>query len=230
MKPVIATLALLFTTSLASANVTVSGTGKVSYAPDIGYVSVGISSDGATATEAWQKNSAIVKKVFEGLKALGLDPKDYHTSGLNLTPRYVTPNDKEPVLVGYTASYDLNVTVRNLAEIGKVLDRLVENGANRRMSIGMGCADPEKLLDQARQQAVLEARKKAQIYVTAAGGSLGPVVEITDGQNVPQRSFEYLHSASAKDTALIIAAGQQELTVTVTATFTINQSAAGPRS
>jgi uncharacterized protein YggE len=224
MKPVLASLVLLCASSFASANVTVNGTGKVTYVPDIGYVNVGVSSDGKTAAEAWEKNRAIVQKLFDALKAMGLEPKDYKTSGLNLTPRYVHPKNQEPQLVGYTASYDLTVTVRKLNELGKVLDTLVENGANRRMNISLGCADPEKWLDQARLKAVADARKKAQLYVTGAGAALGQVVSISDGQNYAWRSLQYEHVAKAGDAPLPIAAGEQEMTVNVTITYAINQT------
>src|SRR6516165_2545606 len=112
MKAVLASLALLVCSGLASANITVTGTGKVVYVPDVGYVTVGVSSEGQTAAEAWQKNGDIVKKVFDALKALGLDPKDLKTSNIHVSPKYDRPQDKAPVLVGYTAGYDLNVTVR----------------------------------------------------------------------------------------------------------------------
>jgi uncharacterized protein YggE len=223
MKPVLASLALLICSGLASANITVTGTGKVVYVPDIGYISVGVSSDGKTAEEAWQKNSAIVQKLFDALKAMGLEPKDYKTSGLNLTPRYVHHKDREPELVGYTASYDLTVTVRKLNELGKVLDTLVENGANRRMNISLGCADPEKLLDQARIKAVADARKKAELYLTGAGASLGQVLSISEGQNFAWRSLPYEHAVQAGKAPLPIAAGEQEMAVNVTVTYAINQ-------
>ena len=52
MKAFLASVALLVCTGLASANVTVSGTGKVVYVPDLGYIHAGVSSDGKTAEEA----------------------------------------------------------------------------------------------------------------------------------------------------------------------------------
>src|SRR5690242_7712120 len=76
MKALLTTLVVLIGTGLASANVTVTGTGKVTYTPDLFHVSVGVSSDGKTATEAWQKNEAIIKKLMETLKQFGIEAKD----------------------------------------------------------------------------------------------------------------------------------------------------------
>jgi uncharacterized protein YggE len=231
MKAVLASLALLVCSGLASANITVTGTGKIVYVPDVGYVTVGVFSEGKTAAEAWQKNGEIVQKVFDALKALGIDAKDLKTSNIHLSPRYDRPNNAAPVLVGYTAGYDLNVTVRDLNQMGKVLDEAVQAGANRRMTIRFGCSDPEKLMDEARRQAVAEARKKAEIYATGAGASLGLVQNISEGSFPPNRSFSYeFENLAAAKVDLPIASGQQEMSVTVTVTYAINHSAGSPKS
>jgi uncharacterized protein YggE len=227
MRAILATLLTCACTGIASANITITGTGKIVYVPDIGYVTVGVSSDGVTAAEAWQKNSTIVKRIFDVLKAQGIDPKDMKTSGLSVTPRYVHPKDKEPQLVGYTVTYDLAVTVRKLDELGKVLDEMVENGANRNVGISFGSSEAEKLLDQARARAVAEARRRAELYVTGAGGQLGQLVSITEGSHSPWPMYRYeLASKAGNDATLPIAAGQQEVSVSVTVEYTIVQKLA----
>ena len=207
---------------LTSAQVTVTGTGKVSYVPDMAHVSVGVVSEGKTATEAWDSNRAIVKKLFDALKQHGTAAKDMKTTGLNISPRYVYPRNEEPRLVGYTVSYELNVTVRNLKELPGVLDDLVSQGANRNMNISWDSSDPEKLLDQARRRAVAEARKKAELYVQGAGASLGVLKSISESSAVPRPIYAFERTAVAGNAALPIAAGEQEMSATVTLTYAIN--------
>jgi uncharacterized protein YggE len=226
MKALLASLVALVFAGFASANVSVTGTGKVTYVPDLVHVAVGVSSDGKTANEAWQKNEEVVKKLFEVLKTFGIDPKDMKTTGLNVSPRYVNHKDREPELVGYTASYDLNVTVRKLDEAGRVLDALVENGANRHMSLAFGHSDLDRMMDEARTKAAADARKKAELYVTASGASLGQVLSISEGQAFAPGAIQYERLAKA-DAGLPIAAGTQELTVNITAVYAINHA---PRS
>jgi uncharacterized protein YggE len=226
LKAVLATLCTLVCAGLASANITVTGTGKVVYVPDLGIISAGVSTDARTAAEAWQANAVVVKKLFAALKRLGIDPKDVQTTGLGVSPRYVHRKDQEPLLVGYSASYNLSVKVRKLDQLGGVLDALVENGANRNVSISLGCADPEKLLDAARARAVAEARKKAEIYVRGAGAALGQVVTITEGSVSPWRHYRFEHLAKAAP--LPIAAGEQEMNVSVTVTYPIVHTAGTP--
>jgi uncharacterized protein YggE len=229
MRTALATLLTLVCGGIASANVTVNGTGKVTYLPDLGTISAGVSSDGKTADEAWQKNAAVVRRLFEVLKSYGIEERDFKTAGLNLAPRYVTRKDQEPLLVGYTATYDLSVTVRNLKDLGKVLDGLVAGGANRHMNIGFGCADPDRLLDQARVRAVADARKKAEIYATGAGAALGPVQSISEGSVSPWRSLVLEHVPGMADKSLPIAAGEQEMSVTVTVVYALNHPPASPK-
>jgi uncharacterized protein YggE len=223
MKAILATLLTLVCAGLASANVTVTGTGKVSYVPDLAYLGVGVSSEGKTAAEAWTKNRAAVQKLFDALKALGIDPADFKTGSTNLTPRYVYHSGQDPQLVGYTASYELSVTVRKLDGLGTVMDRLVEAGANQRMSVSFATSDEEKLLDEARIKAVTDARKKAQLYTTAAGANLGPVVSIAEGEGAPRPIYTMERTAADKGAGLPIAPGRQELTVRVTVVFGIVQ-------
>ena len=220
MKAKLATLAVLLCAGVASADITVTGNGKITYIPNLAQVAVGVSSDGRTAADAWQANAEIVKKLFKALKEQGIDEKDIKTTGLNVSPKYIYPKDKKPQLVGYTVTYNLDVTVRKLNELGETLDSLVANGANRGMNLTFTCDNLDELMDQARAKAVADARHKAEVYVKGAGAQLGAVLSISDGQPQLYRQFYYEHVAKG-GTSLPIAVGQQDFTVNVTVTYTI---------
>jgi uncharacterized protein len=233
MRKLLATLAVLACTgiTMASANepapsITITGTGKVLYAPDIGYVHVGISSDGVTAAEAWQKNEAVVKKIFESLKNLGLEERDLKTTNLNVTPRYLQQKDKAPKFLGYTVTYDLVVTVRKLDRMGAILDRMVDAGANRNMNVSFGCSNLDELMDQARAKSVADARKKANLYVTGANPNarLGDVLAISDTPIYPPGRMFPVDAMALREgnASLPIAAGEQELSVNVTIRWAID--------
>jgi uncharacterized protein YggE len=222
MKALYSVVALLLFTGIASANVTVNGQGKVSYVPDLGYVTVGVSSKGATAEEAWAKNNAAIKKLFEVLKAHGIDPKDYQTSNLNVTPEYSRPENEElrGHIVGYVVSYDLRITVRKLDDMGALLDDMVKNGANRNVSISFGLADTEKLMDEARIKAIADARRKAELYAKAAGTNLGKVISISEVQmGYPQPLQMEFRDTKSFAVGLQLAQGQQELSVSITVVY-----------
>jgi uncharacterized protein len=225
MKALLTACALLFAAAAAQADITITGTGKVKFTPDVAYLSIGVSSDARTAAEAWKLNAEKVKKLFDQLKKLGLTDKDLQTTGVSINPRYDHPKGKPAQLIGYTASYDLSVTVRKLGAVGKVLDAAVDSGAKQSMGIRFECSDPEKLMDKARADAVADARRKAQIYTKGAGAKLRAVVGIHEGSYSPYRTyrFEYEKAMLADASApLLIAAGEQEMSATVTVTWTID--------
>ena len=147
---------------------------------------------------------------------------DMKTVNLNVAPKYIHEKDKEPQLVGYTASYDLNVTVRKLDDMGKVLDALAENGANRHMTISFGCSDLDKLLDEARAKAAAAARHNAEVLAANAGGSLGVVLEISEGVNYPQYRLEFDRAAPTAAKDLPVAPGEQVASALVTVTYTLS--------
>jgi uncharacterized protein YggE len=213
-------------------SITVTGHGKVVYVPDIGYIHVGVSSEGWTAAEAWKKNEAIVKKIFEGLKKHGVADKDLSTSNISVQPRYLHKPKEQPKFLGYTVSYDLNVKVRKLDQMGTLLDSMVDAGANRNMSISFGCSKLDELIDQARAKAVADARKKAILYVTGAGARLGDVLAISDGSYRPQfRQFAVdAEFIKAHPASLPVAPGEQETSITITVTWSIDNTRLEPQA
>jgi uncharacterized protein YggE len=219
MKAILATLVVFLGTTIASADITVTGNGKITFVPDLAHVSVGVSSDGRIAVDAWKANAEIVKRLFQVLKDYSIDSKDMKTAGLNVSPKYVTPHGKQPQLVGYTVTYNLELTVRRLDRLGKVLDALVANGANRGMNISFSFSKLDTLVDQARAKAVSDARHKAELYVHGAGAHVGAVVAIAEGTGWQPMRIYYEKAAVGAD--LPVTPGQQEFTATVTVTYTI---------
>jgi uncharacterized protein YggE len=231
MKKFLTTLALLACTGFAAASdvkptpsITVTGNGKVLYVPDLGYIHVGVSSEGWTAAEAWKKNEEIVKKIFDALKKLGVEDKDLKTSNLHVQPRYLNRPNEQPQFLGYTVSYDLTVKVHKLDRMGAMLDTMVDAGANRNMNISFGCSKLDELIEEARVKAVAEARKKANVYVTGAGARLGNVLAISDTPNMPHPQFYPVDALAVREAkaAIPVAAGEQETSITITITWAID--------
>jgi uncharacterized protein YggE len=231
MRTFIAVLGLFASIGLVGAagteprpSITVSGNGKVVYVPDVGYIHVGVSSDAWTAAEAWKKNEAIVKKIFAELRQYGVEERDLKTTNLSLQPRYSHKPNEEPKFLGYTASYDLSVRVHDLDLMGPVLDSMVDAGANRNMNISFGCSKVDELIDEAREKAVAEARKKANLYVTGAGAKLGDVLAISDTPwQTPYMPIDAMAVREGK-ASLPVAQGEQELNITISVTWAIDNS------
>jgi hypothetical protein len=117
------------------------------------------------------------------------------------------------------------VTVRDISHLGPLLDKAVEAGANNVYGIEFGQNGLSALLDKARPLAVDDARRKAEIFARAGGAKLGRLMELSEesvGPPPPLRGRVYAQMAgSAPPTP--IEAGEDKLTVTITAQFELTQ-------
>jgi uncharacterized protein YggE len=166
--------------------ITVSGTGTVKVEPNIAHISTGVVAEGATAKEAIARNTAAMSKLVDGLKKSGIAAGDIQTTTFNVGPRYTQPKDgKPPAINGYQVTNQVRLTIRNVAKLGDLLDEAITLGANQVNHIAFDVENAEALKDEARKQAVVNARKRAELYAAAAGVSLGDVLRIAeDGAEV----------------------------------------------
>jgi len=194
--------------------ITLNAVGRVYAEPDIATVQVGVVTEAATAAEALSRNTTDLRKVVDVLRAAAIDGKDIQTTGFHVSPRYAPARDGNAAkITGYQVSNAVNVTVRDLAGLGGVLDKVVTSGANQIGSVRFDVSKSDVLKDEARKLAMANAIRRAQLYAMAAGVELGGVLSISEeAVFTPQpRSGAMMASAGAAP----IEAGSQALDVTV---------------
>lgn len=163
--------------------INVTGTGTVEASPDIATLSIGVTTQGATAAEALSANTAALQSVMARLTTAGIEARDMQTSNLSLNPNwtgYESSSVAGPTISGYIATNMLTIRVRKLDGLGAVLDAAVADGANTLNGLTFGLADPEPALNEARTKAVADARARAELLAGAAGVTLGRVVSISE--------------------------------------------------
>jgi hypothetical protein len=161
--------------------ITVSATGYAYAEPDQARLSSGVTAEADTAEAALTANTEKMKAVVAGLKESGIDAKDIQTSNFNVNPRYTSPKDgAPPVIDGYAVSNQVEVLVRDLKSLGGLLDKLVGLGANQINGLSFVVSKAETLKDEARKEAVANARRRAELLATAAGAEVGEVVSIAE--------------------------------------------------
>lgn len=199
--------------------ITVTGTGVVEAAPDIATLSIGVTTQGATAAEALSMNSAATESVIARLTAAGIEPRDLQTSNLSLNPNWTGYDSSSPTISGYVAANLLTVRVRQLDTLGAVLDAAVTDGANTLNGLTFGLADPEPVLNEARKEAVADAKAKAALLAEAAGVTLGKLVSISEGMapTDPVPMFR----AEAASAPVPVAGGELGLSASVTLNYQI---------
>ena len=216
---------LLATPALAQtappAMISVTGEANVSVPPDMAEIDGGFTSEAKTAREASDANNTAMGKVMLAMKAASIDEKDIQTSRLSLQPEIQnTPNRPGPSsIVGYRASNHVTIRLRDVTKVASVIDMLVGAGANDIGGINFLVSSASKLLDDAREQAMADARRKAEIYAKAAGVTLGAPLNISEGNaSVPMFRSKM---ALAPMAAAPVASGEETLSVTVNVSWAI---------
>jgi uncharacterized protein len=199
--------------------ITVTGVGTVEATPDIATLTIGVTTQGATAAEALSANTAALEAVMARLTSAGIEARDMQTSNLSLNPNWTGYDTSTPTISGYVAANMLTIRVRQLDGLGTVLDAAVADGANTLNGLVFGLADPEPVLNDARQEAVADARAKAQLLASAAGVTLGRVVSISEGYAPAEPVPMFRQDASAA--AVPVAGGELGLTANVTMFYEI---------
>jgi uncharacterized protein YggE len=190
--------------------------------PDLAQIDGGVTSEAKTAREATDANYAAMGKVLLALKGAGIDEKDFQTSRLSLQPQSAQNRTGPAAIVGYRASNRVTIRLRDVAKVASVIDTLVAAGANDIGGINFMVSQASKLLDEAREQAIADARRKAEIYAKAAGVTLGAPLSISEEGNVapvPYRKMAAGMAASAP-----VAQGEETLAVTVSVSWAIKQA------
>lgn len=207
-----------------AARIIVTGEGSVHVAPDYAEIGCGVTTKAKTAKEATDANSKAMNAVAAALHGAGIEQKDIQTTRFSLQPVYAPPQpNAEPKLTGFSVANEFRVTVRQIGNIGDILDRLIAAGATDAGSVEFLHSDPAKALDRARTAAIADAKRKAQLYAQAAGVTLGGVGFISEeSAYTPPMVLGAMRAAPAM-AAVPIAPGEDTLRVRLTVGFAIAQ-------
>ena len=200
--------------------VTISATGSAVAEPDVAHITAGVVTEAGTAKEAIARNSAVMVKLIDGLKGADIAPKDLQTTQISVEPRYAQAKDGRAAAInGYRVSNLVRLTVRDVKRLGEIADLAIALGANQISQISFAVSDAEKLTDEARRNAMENARRRAELYAKAAGAQLGPVLRISE--DLPDlgpgaTAFTYRKSAPPP-----IEAGTRRLVVEVSVVYAL---------
>jgi uncharacterized protein YggE len=181
-----------------SALLSLTAEGRSNRVPDLAVFSAGVVTHGTTAAEALGNNSRQMDRVVAALKRSGIADRDIQTSAISLNPRWSNPDadaqriaretrqpyiptNEPPKIIGYEARNSVQVRVRRLSEMGKIIDTLVASGANEVNGPSFTLDDQKLALDEARTEAVAVGRERAEIYAKAAGMRVVRLLSMSEG-------------------------------------------------
>ena len=204
----------------------VQGEGKANAAPDMATIQTGVVTQSSTAREALDGNNRAMQEIFSTLEAQQIAAKDIQTSNFNVQPEYKRGprNQRTQEIIGYRVTNQLRVHVRNLPQLGAILDALVAAGSNQVSGISFGIDEPMGWLTQARQRAIADAKARAAVYAHAADVEVGPVISISEQSHAVPRAGPMPRAFAADAAAVPVAAGEQTVSVTVQVVFAIGNT------
>ena len=193
--------------------------------PDIATLSTGVVTQAADANTALRQNSEQMNKVVAAIKAAGIADRDVQTTGISINPQYRYAENQPPTITGYQANNTLNVKVRDISKLGKVLDALVAVGANQVNGPNFEIDNPDEAYDEARVAAVKKAQARAELYAKALGLRVRRVVSINDGGGYtppsPAPMMRMAAMGAAADTPM--SPGESSLNASVTIVFELGR-------
>jgi uncharacterized protein len=201
--------------------IVVIGEGSVAVTPDYAQVESGVTTRANSVKAATDANSKLMAAITAALLDAGIVQSDVQTSRFSVQPVYAPQEPRtEPKLAGYSVSNQVRVKIRKIDTVGAILDRLVTAGVTNVGNIAFLVADPSKALDQAREAAIADARRKAQVYAQASGLQLGRVIWITEDPGfAPPLPMRALGGSAAMPAPVPIATGEDTFRVRVTVGF-----------
>ena len=215
------------TTSDYQRTINVDGTGTVKISPDVAYVNIGVQSKAENVKEALDDNNRLAANISEALKTLGVAVEDIQTSSFNVYPM----QDYGPMGMGnengqpstyYQVDNVILVTVRDLSNIGQILDNAVQAGANTINSISFDVTNKDEAIAKAREEAIIAAHMQAESTAKAAGAELGDVLNISAYTNnvTPYYSGKGSDMYAAGGISEVpVSAGQMSISVTANITY-----------
>ena len=204
----------------------VSAEASAKRVPDVATISTGVVTQAADANAAMRANAVQMDKVMAAIKAAGIGERDVQTSGINLNPQYKYVENAPPSIVGYQASNTVNVKVRDLSKLGKVLDAFVEQGANQVNGPSFEVDKPDEAYDEARVAALKKAQARAQTYADALGLKVRRIVSISEGgasfpRPMPMMRAMAADAGFAKETS--VSPGETTLSVNIDVVFELGR-------
>lgn len=197
--------------------ITISSDGTVKVTPDAVRINAAVTAVGATSKDAMATVSKSAAAVRAAFLSNGVAAKDIATQSVSIYPEYNYTQDKGQVLIGYRATQNFVVVVRDAGSAGVVVDAIVAAGGDNLQLSGVTpfVLDSSKSILGARTAAVKNAKEKASSYASLLGIKLGKVNYLIENSS-PIAYPPMMTAAKDAAGATQIDLGQQDVTVSIT--------------
>lgn len=220
------TLAQQTPPTLPTRSLTIAGNGMASVRPNVAVITVGVQTEAAEASAALDQNNQQMQALVDTLLATGVVSDDMQTQTVQLQPQIPVPTDQAAgatiTPTGYIATNLVEVRVRELANLGALLDSVTQAEGNRIEGIRFEVSDPAAAIEQARQMAWENARSGAEKLAQLVGVTLGEVTQVSESSFVPIAPGP-MAAADFAAARAPIAPGTQQVTVNLQVSWALGE-------
>jgi len=212
----------------ANNQISVMGDSTVSIQPDVAYVDLGVRTTDVSAGDVISKNMKTMEAVVDAITKAGISTENIQTQNFTVYPKYEWKDDKY-VETGYEGLQSVKVTLTDFTLIAAVITQAGEAGANQINNVSFDLKEYDDKLAQARQEAITEARAKAQAIAKLSGARLDKLLSYSEFTNNDNPFYYGKGGGASSDMSYpeasnyyaSVSAGQEELTLTVNLSYHI---------
>ena len=211
--------------SSSSQGITVVGIGTATGTPDMAQVNVGVETEAVDVQKAVNDNQTKMTALLAALKAQGIDSKDIRTSNYSVYTERVTPPASSAEVSSdqmlYHVTNQVDVTVRDVNQIGDVLDKAVAAGANNIYGVNFSVENTAKLEADARAKAVADGRARAEELAQLNGVQLGDVLTVSEVVGSSPYPMDYSAKGMGGGGGTPVQPGELEMSVSIQITYAV---------
>lgn len=200
--------------------ISVNGEGRIKVVPDRVEINLGVKNFGKDAAEVKKLNDETVDKVLKYIKKFGIPTSDFKTTQVSLNKTY----DYEKKKQTYQASQSISIVLKDLTKYDELMMGLVDNGINSIDNVEFKSSKMEQHKSEARKLAILDAKKKAEDYVSVLNQKVGKAILITDNSShyqPPMYKNSYAMGAMESDNQQTLAIGEIDILTNVSVSFVL---------
>jgi uncharacterized protein YggE len=206
----------------------VTGQGEVTATPDLATLYLGVEAQADTVAEAQSQAIEAMDNVMAALTDNGIDEDDIQTQYFSIDQVTRWDSDKdEPVVIGYEVTNMVTVKIRDIDSVGAVIDAVAEAGGDfiRVSNIAFSVEDPSEYYEDARAEAMADAKDKAEQLADLAGIELGNPTYISEGTIYAPVIYRDMGGivppVAIEESSTSISPGELELTLSVQVAYAI---------
>jgi hypothetical protein len=166
--------------------VSVTGSGEVRAQPDMASLTLGVEARNPSLAAARAEVNATVERIMALTRELKIDPKRVDSTRLQVQPDYRwDEKTSQQVLLGYLVNRQVDIELRDLDQLGSLLEKSVTAGVNQMGGARLDSTRRKELEREALARAVEDARLNAEALARASGSRLGPVLILNTSGSMP---------------------------------------------